>query len=85
VNDFVEKDSPRYQQDRIKQLVLSKYPSLTIEFEHAGSMRFRLLKEGRILGSVNEQEKPLVTEMADKSDSALILLIDSVLNRSVDL
>jgi hypothetical protein len=76
---LVNKDNPQYQQDRISRLVSENHPTLTVEFEHKGSMRFRLLKAGRIVGSVKEPEELLVSKMADKSDAALILLIEEVL------
>ena len=78
----VNKDNPQYQQDRIKRLVSANYPSLTVEFKDKGSMRFRLLKAGKIVGSVKEHKELLASETADKSDTALILLIDSVIKRS---
>lgn len=78
---LVNKDNPQYQQDRISRLVSENYPALTIEFKHKGSMRFRLLKAGKIVGSVKEHEELLVSEMADKSDAALILLIEEVLRQ----
>ena len=83
MDDFlVNKDNPQFQQDRMTQLVSTSYPTLTVEFKDNRSMRFRLWKEDKIIGFVKEQEELLASEIADKSDSALILLIDSVIKRS---
>jgi hypothetical protein len=79
---LMNKDNLQYQQDRICRLVSENHPALTVEFKHKGSMRFRLLKAGKIVGSIKEHEELLASEIADKSDSALILLIDSVIKRS---
>jgi hypothetical protein len=71
-----EKDSPKFQQDRIKRLISENDPSSTVEFEHGQSMRFRIMKGSRIKGSVKKDHELSATEVADMSDSRLIRYIN---------
>lgn len=74
------KDSPEFQRRRIEKIASELDPSFTIEFRsnrlnpNTADIRFRIriMKTGKIVGSITADHEWAASEVADRTDAELL-------------